>query len=49
MGVHYPSEPDFNSAPDEEDPSHQHRRQLVIYAGVTLSLLALLVILYLNM
>ncbi|MGW0039165.1 hypothetical protein [Gordonia sp. NPDC003376] len=48
MGVHYPSEPDFNAEADDE-PSHPHARQIIIYTGAIASLLALLVILYLNM
>ncbi|WP_169331479.1 hypothetical protein [Gordonia soli] len=49
MGVHYPAEPDFNAVPDDEPSPAARRRQFIVYAGVTLSLLALLVILILNM
>lgn len=49
MGVHYPAEPDFNAESDDEAEAHLRRRQLFVYAGVTLSLVALLVILLLNM
>ncbi|WP_169315777.1 hypothetical protein [Gordonia otitidis] len=49
MGVHYPAEPDFNAVPDDEAERHFGRRQLFVYVGVTLSLLALLIILLLNM
>ncbi|MGV9480006.1 hypothetical protein [Gordonia aichiensis] len=49
MGVHYPAEPDFNAATDDDTERHSGRRQLFVYLGVTLSLVALLVILLLNM
>lgn len=48
MSASYRFEPDFNAA--EDDQIHPPRtRQFLIYAGVTLSLLALLVLLYLSM
>lgn len=49
MGLHYPAEPDFNAVDDDDAAKSSHRRQLITYTGVILSLVALLVILYLNM
>ncbi|GAA1481265.1 hypothetical protein GCM10009624_17050 [Gordonia sinesedis] len=48
MSARYSVEPDFNAA-DGEPMQTPRSRQFVIYAGVTLSLVALLVLLYLAM
>ncbi|MEE4023507.1 hypothetical protein V1Y59_10490 [Gordonia sp. PKS22-38] len=42
-------EPDFNAVDDDEPTAAAHRRQILTYSGVTLSLIALLVLLLANM
>ncbi|MCH5644955.1 MULTISPECIES: hypothetical protein [unclassified Gordonia (in: high G+C Gram-positive bacteria)] len=49
MGLHYPTEPDFNAVSEHDAEAAAHRRQIMTYLGVTASLVALLVILLLSM
>lgn len=49
MDRHHRVEPDFNAADDDDHAAAAHRRQILTYSGVTLSLIALLVLLVASM